>query len=371
MIKPMESPKPALSRFSPPSSVSIDVTESALTGINPATTHRQLLADLAAAIDREEASEVIRRQHLPDIADFDRDEAESVAASTSNVFNSRPNSPVDVRHSDKAVLEAMSSFQYASVSKLDTTPGRYAIESRSLPRSKSPFNPASTDLAQIYSSITPSRYDPVASNLRSTGGKSFRQYLANLAASTVEDALDEDAYLKIPMPSSSSAKVPSLEQRHLSSFDGRTVVSDLKQINPRSPGVALSTRQRLAEFAAAGFSPDDVQRDPSPSATIGESASRRLPRSRSLSSRVFDDANELERGASVNRNFSDVSPSINRMVSPRNIRLESPLTQKFSSRLEQLPGSGLSLQSGASGAALPARSRTPSSLSSRDPSFSL
>jgi hypothetical protein len=168
-----------------------------------------------------------------------------------------------------------------------------------------------------------------------------------------------------------------LEHRHLSSFDGRTVVSDLKQINPRSPGVAPSSRQRLAELAAAGFAPDDVQRDPSPSATIGESASRKLPRSRSLSSRrVFDDANESERGAAVNRNFSDTSnwtsPPINRMVSPHNIRLESPPAQRLSSRLEQSqsPGSGVSLQSGASGAALPPRSRTPSSLSSRDPSFS-
>jgi hypothetical protein len=329
------------------------------------------LADLAAAIDRDEASEVIRRQHLADIADIHHDEAESVAASTSNVFNSGPNSPVDVRHSDKAALEALSSFQYPSVSKFDTTPGRYAVESRALPRSKSPFNPTSTDLAQIYSSITPSRDDPVASNLRSTGGKSFRQYLANLAASSaVEDALDEDAYLKIPVPSSSSANVPALEHRHLSSFDGRTVVSDLKPINPRSPG-APSSRQRLAELAAAGFAPDDVQRDPSPSATVGESASRNLPRSRSLSSRrVFDDANESERCAAVNRNFSGASPSINRMVSPHNIRLETPPAQRLSSCLEHSPGSGVSLQSGTSGAALPARSRTPSSLSSRDPSFS-
>jgi hypothetical protein len=105
--------------------------------------------------------------------------------------------------------------------------------------------------------------------LQSTGGKSNRQYLANLAASSVENASDEDAYLKIPLPYSSSAKVPSFDQRHLSSFDGRTVVSDLKQISPRSPGAAPSSRQRLAELAAAGFAPDDVQRDLSPSATIG------------------------------------------------------------------------------------------------------
>ncbi len=74
----------------------------------------------------------------------------------------------------------------------------------------------------------------------------------------------------------------------------------MKQISPRSPGAAPSSLQRLAELVAADFAPDDVQRDPSPSATIGNSASRRLSRSRSLSSRVFDDANESERGAAVN-----------------------------------------------------------------------
>jgi hypothetical protein len=195
---------------------------------------------------REEASEVIRGQHLADIAAFDGDEAESVAASTSNLFNRRPNSPVDVRYSEKAALEAKSSFQHPSVSKLDTTPGRYAVESLALPRSKSSFNPASSDLAQIHSSITPSRDDPVASSLRSwsTGGESFRQ--------------------------------------NLSSFDGVTGVSDFKQINPRSPGLAPSTRQRLAELATAGFASDDVQCDPLSSATIGNSASWRLSSSRSL-----------------------------------------------------------------------------------------
>jgi len=373
-------PKPTASRYEAPASPEVVVPDTKITSpvasarsapsqpppvastrnASSPPTRRQMLADLAGAIELGEGADAAAAALKP-VSSRSRspvlngDNAMDVASS-SNYSASKPvresrvpaalprsKSPRVPSNADDAQLyssfkssrtpshtaesQLYPSIQQSPAVLSGTDNGRVPAV---LPRSKSPYIPSNTDDSQLYSSFkssrtlsnadhgqlyssitSPARLDPVASSLRQPDSKTVRQQLADIAAASAGLPPIDNSSRSLPRSTSPQSYV-SQSARARSSSRGRPIIPDLFQSSPPSstatpPSIPRSARQLMAEIAAAGDSADFEPRELSPLAQIPAAASARLPRSRSRP--VLDDPDRFVSGETA-RTSATYSPSI-------------------------------------------------------------
>jgi hypothetical protein len=345
--------------------------------------NRQLLADLAGAIERGEQSVAEPPAHLqfnsrshspvpqPRSLVQNSEYSRSFGASLKLSSPQRDAQAYSPPSSNQAP-SASSSPRPSSPSDSEFRSAGSLTKSRDLPRSQSPYSaPSNFDDAQMYSSLTSSaRLDPVSSSLRTPGSKTIRQQLADLAAASAEN-LSQHYASSEPAPSSSPPTSAEEAARARSSSRGRLAVPSPSIGTPTlpspsigTPSIPRSARQLMAEIAAAGDGVGYEQRDASqpPRAAI---SSNRLPRS--LSRPILSDPDDIDEPASnaTGRFQSRSSPLRSRLAQM------SPGSRLQSSSPQETRGRAVPAQLNTS-TTLPSRvlqGRSPAGFSDRSPSL--
>jgi hypothetical protein len=353
---------------------------------------RQILADLAGAIDLGEGSgssapdNLSRSRKSPSPVKFladliELDESSGVSAPVLKPFSSRSRSPFNRDDSrdmpsslnvssfktlrDSGVTADQAAYSRPTSVNIPSPEGSsrdFPFKSRALPRSKSPFTPSNADEAQLFSSVTSSaRRDPVASSLRHVGSKTVRQQLADMAAAAAEGPSLEFALPPLAR-SSPRADYATEGTRARSSSRGRALIPDFIQTSPGpsigSPSVLRSSRQLMADVAAGDIMGDYEPRDPSPIGRGGVPASR-LPRPRSRP--ILDDPDTMYRSPAPSASFS-------RNASPRDSRLSPSSLRQPASRGASMERSVAVLPDPFDAAPRAGSSQAPAGFSARKPS---